>query len=369
MILEYPNKLSINDVLNNPNRASFGKLDLDCSYIIKADNIIGLRGLIDSGFSNKIDLIYIDPPFATNSAFYSGVRSNTISSSENDQIAYEDYLVGSEFIEFIRQRLILLKELLSQKGSIYLHIDYKIGHYVKIIMDEIFGIDNFRNDITRIKCNPKNFSRKAYGNIKDLILFYSKSGDLIWNDPKEPQSDDDIERLFKKISKDGRRYTTVPLHAPGETKSGKTGSPWRGIPPPAGRHWRCAPDELDILDSQGLIEWSSSGVPRRIIFADEKGDKKKQDIWDYKDTQSPIYPTEKNMEMLMDIIRASSNEDSYVLDCFCGSGSTLLSARNLGRKFIGIDQSDIAIETSRNRFKDEGNDLFSFNSQIKYINC
>ena len=139
--------------------------------------------------------------------------------------------------------------------------------------------------------------------------------------------------------------------------------------PPPGRHWRCAPSELDKLDAQGLVEWSSTGVPRRIIFADEKGDKKKQDIWDYKDTQSPLYPTEKNSEMLMDIIKASSNEDSFVMDCFCGSGSTLLAARNLGRKFIGIDQSEIAIKISKNRFKEEPDELFALDSKIMYINC
>jgi adenine-specific DNA-methyltransferase len=121
--------------------------------------------------------------------------------SNNDDIAYIDDLKGFEFIEFIRERLIIAKELLSDIGSIYLHIDYKIGHYIKIIMDEIFGIDNFRNDITRIKCNPKNFSRKAYGNIKDMILFYSKTKNVIWNEPKLPFSEKNKENLFKKLIK------------------------------------------------------------------------------------------------------------------------------------------------------------------------
>lgn len=223
----------------------------------------------------KVDLIYIDPPFATNGTFTIGKnRTSTISGSSEDDIAYTDTLVGEDFFEFLRERLILARELLSEQGSIYLHIDYKIGHYVKIIMDEVFGSENFRNDITRIKCNPKNFSRKAYGNIKDLILFYSKSKNPIWNEPYIPYSEEDIAKLYKKIDENGRAYTTVPLHAPGETKDGVTGGEFKGIKPPKGRHWRTAPAELEKLDEQGLIEWSANGVPRRKIFAEEQKGKK-----------------------------------------------------------------------------------------------
>jgi len=182
----------------------------------------------------------------------------------------------------LRKRLILLREILAEDGSIYVHIDYKIGHYVKVIMDEVFGKENFINDITRIKCNPKNFDRKGFGNIKDLILFYSKGASYIWNEPREEFTDEDIKRLFPKVDKDGRRYTTTPLHAPGETRNGPTGRPWKGLKPPKGRHWRYSPEELTRLDKEGLIEWSSTGNPRKKIYADEmlgKG-KKRQDIWD-----------------------------------------------------------------------------------------
>ena len=142
-----------------------------------------MKSLIDDfGLKGKIDLVYIDPPFATKNTFKIGdSRVKTISFSHSDQIAYDDSLSGKDYIEFLRERLILIKELMSENASIYLHIDYKIGHYVKIIMDEIFGIDNFRNDISRIKCNPKNFKRKSYGNIRDMILFYSKSDKYTWN--------------------------------------------------------------------------------------------------------------------------------------------------------------------------------------------
>ena len=141
--------------------------------LIKSDNIKGLNYLLNKrDLKGKIDLVYIDPPFATGGNFtITDGRASTISNSKNGDIAYSDKLLGNDFLDFIRKRLLLLKELMSEQGSIYLHIDYKIGHYVKIIMDEVFGIENFRNDITRIKCNPKNFNRLGYGNVKDLILF------------------------------------------------------------------------------------------------------------------------------------------------------------------------------------------------------
>ena len=172
------------------------------NLLIQANNLVALKQLITTyNLAGKIDLIYIDPPFATNNTFtITNGRANTISNSSNGIVAYTDTLKGFEFIEFVRERLVLLKMLLSDKGSIYLHIDYKIGHYVKIMMDEIFGIENFRNDITRIKCNPKNFARKGYGNMKDMILFYSKSDNLIWNEPKTPYTEEDKLKLFPKIS-------------------------------------------------------------------------------------------------------------------------------------------------------------------------
>jgi adenine-specific DNA-methyltransferase len=246
-----------------------------------------------------------------------------------------------------------MRELLADEGSIYIHIDCKIGHYVKIIMDEIFGRNRYVNDITRIKCNPKNFKRKGYGNIKDMVLFYTKTDKYMWNDPREAFSEGDIERLFTKIDEAGRRYTTTPLHAPGETRNGPTGGLWKGIKPPKGRHWRCKPEELEKIDRQGLIEWSPTGNPRKKIFAEEifgKG-KKRQDIWEFKDHPYPSYPTEKNIEMLKMIIDTSSNVDDLILDCFSGSGSTLLAAELTKRRWIGIDNSSIAIDVSRRRIK------------------
>ena len=320
------------------------------NYVLSGDNYIGLKLLLENGFKEKIDLIYIDPPFNTNQIFHvSENRKSTISRKRNGDIAYGDNMEIEEFLEFLRVRLIIMRELLSIQGSIYLHIDCKIGHYVKILMDEIFGSDSFKNDITRIKSNPKNFSRKAWGNQKDLILFYVKKNDKnIWNNVKEIVEQSELEKMYKKKDAEGRFYNTIPLHAPGET-NGVTGKSWRNMMPPEGRHWRTDPSEFDKLDNQGLIEWSRTGNPRIKKYADEHLGKKIQDIWVFKDPQNPIYPTEKNSELLDLIIKQSSKEGSYVLDCFAGSGGTMVSANRNNRLFIGMDKSELALDTIRNR--------------------
>ena len=259
-------------------------------------------------------------------------------------------LNGSAFVEFLRKRLLLLKELLSEDGSIYVHIDQKKGHYIKVIMDEIFGEENFINDITRIKCNPKGFDRKGYGNVKDIIYFYSKNPrNNIWMDFRKQSTEQEAIRLFPRVDKDGRRYATTPLHAPGETANGATGQEWKGMNPPKGRHWRYHPSELTKLDESGLIEWSKTGNPRKKIYADESPGVKVQDVWEFKDpgVQRQKYPTEKHQDMIDFIIQNSSKEGDLVLDCFCGSGTTLVSAEKFGRRWIGIDNSDMAIKISK----------------------
>lgn len=338
---------------------------IEDNILIQGDNKKGLQWLLDNGYEGRIDLVYIDPPFATGGIFSidTNGRVSTISKSNSATIAYKDVLQGDAFIEFLRERIVLIHKLLSDRGSLYLHIDYKVGHYVKVMLDSIFGMENFRNDITRIKCNPKNFDRIGYGNIKDMILFYTKSANPIWNTPKFDYTGEELLKLYAKIDEDGRRYTTVPLHAPGETKDGETSKPFKGIYPPQGRHWRCSIEELEKLDAMGLIEWSAKGNPRKKNYADERDGKLAQDIWKFKDPIYPSYPTQKNMDMLKFIVEASSQKDSIVLDCFCGSGTTLHAAQMLGRKWIGIDQSGVAIDVTKKNL-----DLGLFANPYIFIN-
>ena len=352
MQLTYPNKKSTEEILALVEKYNSPIDDVNLSALFFGDNFKVLSCLINNGFKNKIDLIYIDPPYNTEHNFTLSLdRVSTISRSKTDILAYRDNWVMNEYLEFMRERLILMRELLSEKGSIYVHIDSKMGHYLKIIMDEIFGIENFKNDIARIKSNPKNFSRKAFGNEKDMILFYAKNTKKnIFNQITMPLTDDEKKTMFEKVDKQGRRYNTVPVHAPGETVNGETGGLWRDMLPPKGRHWRCSPSELEELDKQGLIEWSKNGVPRIKKFADEHKGKKIQDIWRYKDPMYPDYPTQKNNEMLEMIIAQSSNSDSIVMDCFAGSGSFLKASAKLERCWIGIDESPVAIDIMKKQF-------------------
>ncbi len=324
------------------------------NILVHADNLRALRSLAErEDVRGRVRLVYIDPPFGTGLLFSNSYRRKTNSTEET--AIYSDELQGSKFVEFLRRRLILLRELLSDDGSIYLHIDWKMVHYVRVVMDEIFGANHFVNEITRIKSNPKNFNRKGFGNCKDTVLFYSKTDDRVWNESREPFSEEELTRLFPRLDKDGRRYTTLPLHAQDEVANGETGQAWhkgsRDIFPPKGKHWQRPPRELEELDRQGGIEWSSTGNPRRKFYQDEaraRG-KKRQDLWEFKDPPNPKYPTEKNLDLLKVIIDASSNPGDLVLDAFCGSGTTLLAAELMGRRWIGIDSSGVAIEVVKKR--------------------
>lgn len=345
--LDYPDKMDEFEIRHSYTKGVIKTIekqhDSKENIFIFGDNLYVLKSLLETHYG-KIDLVYIDPPFATGRDF----------NSINDDSAYSDKLIDSEFLEFLRKRLVLIRDLLSEKGSIYLHIDKKIGHYVKIIMDEVFGYNNFINDITRIKCNPKNFSRNAYGNYSDMVLFYAKNRDKnIWNEVTETMSESKREALFPKKHPIFGYYNTNPIHAPGKTIDGDTGKEWKGMMPPKGRHWRYSRNVLDQLDGAGLIEWSSTGNPRKIVLASEHKGFKVQDVWEFKDRGLSYvdYPTQKNYDFLERIVRNSSNPDSIVLDCFAGSGSTLKIADRLKRKWIGVDNSTHSFKVIKENFK------------------
>ena len=311
------------------------------------DNLPILASLLrDPSIKGSVRLIYIDPPFATNSVFQS--RSQTD--------AYRDLLAGAHYIEFIRERLILLHELLADDGSIYVHLDENMAFHIKVIMDEVFGRSNFRNWITRKKCNPKNYTRKAYGNVSDYILFYTKTDNYVWNRPFVEWTPERAVKEYQYVEEGtGRRYKKVPIHAPG-VRNGATGQPWRGMNPPPGKHWQFTPQTLDEMDARGEIYWSPNGNPRRKIYLDNSDGVPVQDIWlEFRDAHNQNikitgYPTEKAPELLTRIIEASSNPGDLVLDCFSGSGTSLAVASQCGRRWVGIDNSLEAITTTLRRF-------------------
>lgn len=359
--LSYLGKLDTSEIIAKTPVAILDELETvgyaGTSKLIQGDNLPILKALDqDPNVSGKVKLIYIDPPYSTQRIFTGkSVWYQEGIDIDHNTKAYEDTLSNSEFLEFIRRRLIFLWRLLSDDGSIYLHLDDKMAFAVKVIMDEIFGPVNFRNWITRRKCSSKNYTRNRFGNITDYIMYYSKSSDPVWNRPFFPWTDEHAEIEYPRAeSKTGRRFKPVPIFAQG-VRNGKTGKPWRGMMPPKGKHWFTSPENLEKLDKEGRIYWSPNGNPRKKVYLDESPGVPFSDLWmNFRDAHNQNvsvtgYPTEKNFDMLKMIIQASSNPGDLVLDCFSGSGTTLEAASQLGRHWIGIDSSEIAIQTTVKR--------------------
>lgn len=250
-----------------------------------------------------------------------------------------------------------MRELLSDNGSIYLHLDSNMAFVMKVIMDEIFGENNCRAFITRKKCSTKNYTRNTFGNISDYIMFYSKTDKYTWNRPFDSWEMDRMIEQYPYIDEHGRRYKKVPIHAPG-VRNGETGKEWRGKMPPTGKHWQYTPAKLDELDAAGEIYWSSTGNPRRMVFCNPDKGIPIQDIWlNYRDSinqqqKTTGYPTEKNFDMLKMIVGASSSPGGIVMDCFAGSGTTLGAAHELNRSWIGADNSPESLKAILKRFTD-----------------
>jgi adenine-specific DNA-methyltransferase len=345
----YPDKCTITQILQHKTEKVYKELyhNDEINKIYFGENLDVLSHLYhNSYYAGKINLVYIDPPFGTNSVFQ----------TRNQKNSYRDDLVGSHYIEFLRKRLVFLRELMANDGSIFVHLDNNMVFQIKIIMDEIFGSKNFRGFITRKKCSNKNYTKNTFGNISDYILFYSKTDKYKWDRPVESWSDEKINKEYPYVDeKTGRRYKKVPLHAPG-IRNGETGKPWKEMLPPPGKHWQYTPSKLTEFDNKGEIYWSGNGNPRRKVFLDKDKGIPIQDIWlDFQDSLNQNikitgYPTEKNPYLLERIINAVSDKGDIVLDCFAGSGTTLDVANQLERKYIGIDNSYEAISNIIKRF-------------------
>lgn len=320
------------------------------NMLILGDNLLALKTLYNDQRNenryrtkNHIKLIYIDPPFATKQDFM-----------KDREKAYRDKIVGAQFIEFLRKRFILMREILADDGSIYVHLDWKKGHYIKAIMDEVFGEHNFLNDITRQSVFSHSDS-KRFGRNSDNILIYAKSPYYIWN-PVYKKYDLAYQRsAYRSIEPEtGRRFQTVSLNAAGDGPPkffcGKLRTP------PLGRHWAGALGKsIEELEAEGRIVISKNDVPRVKYYLDEMPGMALQTIWvDTTDPQSQSkeklgYPTQKPENLLGRIILASSNKNDIVLDAFAGSGTTLAVAEKLNRRWIGMDCGKLATYTIQKR--------------------
>lgn len=311
--------------------------------IALCDNLAGLAALAAS--PHRARLIYMDPPYNTGHDFQ----------SRGLQHAYKDDRSTANYVEFMRRRLILARDCLMEDGSIYVHIGHQMLAHLKVVMDEIFGERNFRNIISRRKCSSKNFTTNQYANLHDYLLFYTKSASYVWNQPGQQPSGEWIDKEYPKFDARGR-YKLVPIHAPGP-RNGETGKPWRDLNPPPGKHWQYAPAKLEQLDKDGFIHWSKTGNPRRKVYLTSDKSIPYTDNWDsfrdahHQSIEVTGYPTEKNIDMLKMIVGASSNSGDLVIDPFCGSGTTLDAADQLSRRWIGLDESFVALASATKRLR------------------
>jgi len=270
-------------------------------------------------------------------------------------------------------RLIELHRVLKPTGSLYLHCDPTASHYLKIVLDGVFGKDGFKNEVIWQRTAAHGSARR-WAPVHDIIHFVSKSDQYIWTNPSIPHHPNYISKHFRQTDKAGRRYQAISLTGAGK-RNGESGQPWRGINPTnVGRHWavpreileranltgKTVQDRLDALDKAGLIYWpkDGDGTPRLIWYADELSGMAISDVWA---DVAPIsaqaqerlgYPTQKPLALLERIISASSNEGDVVLDPFCGCGTAVHAAQKLGRKWIGIDITHLAIALIEKRLKD-----------------
>ncbi len=355
------------------------------------DNLEILRGNhIPVG---SVDLIYLDPPFNSNATYNilfaekSGEKSaaqitafeDTWHWGEEAAAAYDDVVRGDRprladllralgaflgqndmmaYLSMMAARLVELHRVLKPTGSLYLHCDPTASHYIKLLLDAIFGFGNFRNEIIW-KRTSAHSSAKRYGPIHDTIFYYSKSSSYVWNHQYTKYEQNYLDQMYRRVDGEGRRFTLSDLTGAG-TRDGETGQIWHGIDvTKRGRHWMFLPIELERLDKEGKIYWPKKGnIPRFINYLDEMPGVSVQDI--FTDitplTAQPKerlgYPTQKPEALLERIIMASSNEGDLVLDPFCGCGTTITVAEHLKRRWIGIDITHLAITLIKKRLHD-----------------
>jgi DNA modification methylase len=335
--------------------------------LFHGDNKEVLAHLLANGFRGTVNLIYIDPPFDSGADYVRKVNLRGATAKRKldaetyalgEQLQYTDIWSNDSYLQFMYERLLLLKELLAQDGSIYLHCDWNKSHHLRCLMDEVFGKENCRNEVVWKRTSARSDS-STFNHIHDTIFFYSKSDKLRFNELTVAHDPSYIARYYTYTETDGRRYATIDATQAG-LRNGPSGKPWRGFDPASkGNHWKFHPDEMDRLDAEGRIYWpeKKGGWPRLKSYLAENDGAAIQSIWiDIKAVNSQAeeredYPTQKPEALLERIIAASSQVGDLVLDCFLGSGTTAAVAQELGRRWIGCDINKGAIQTAAKRLQ------------------
>ena len=367
----------------------------------------------------SVDLIYLDPPFKSDQNYnllYKTLTGRPVPEqaeafcdtwdmdAEKEKLAktmpmlMREYGVEDYYVEFWRlwikalrhtqphllaymiymvERMLHMKIILKPTGSIYLHCDPAASHYIKVMMDGIFGHRNFRNEIVWRRTGAHGRAKK-WGPIHDTLLFYTVSDKYTWNRVYEDYDPEYLEKFYR-FEDDHGRYRLVTLDGPG-VRTGSSGEPWRGVDPTVkGRHWEVPPDRalpdwfehpegypdmtvqerLDVLDEQGMIYWPKRGsVPQHIRYLMVAEGNPVQDIiYDIRPVGSQSkkrlgFPTQKPMALLDRVIRASSNEGDVVFDPFCGCGTTIYAAHEANRQWIGCDVAILAVRLVEDQLED-----------------
>jgi DNA modification methylase len=362
------------------------------------DNLDVLRRHVED---ESVDLVYLDPPFNSN-ASYNVLFAEKDGTQAASQIkAFEDTwewnedaarafeqiveaggqtsqamqafrtLLGDSdmmaYLAMMAPRLAELRRVLKPTGSLYLHCDPTASHYLKLLLDAVFGPINFRNEIIW-KRTTAHSSAKKFAPIHDVLLYYARADKPAWNGPRVEYEQEYLEKYYKYDDGDGRLYWRNSLTAAG-VRHGSSGKVWRGIDVSAtGQHWKFTVETLDALDAKGQIYWppGGKGFPQIKRYRDELKGVAVGDIWTDIDRINQVaaerlgYPTQKPEALLERIISASSNEGDLVLDPFCGCGTTVAAAQKLKRRWIGIDITNLAITLIRGRLAD------TFAGTVKY---
>jgi adenine-specific DNA-methyltransferase len=349
------------------------QLDGNVNRLIYGDNLLAIAALLASdsfgmSYRNKVDLIYIDPPFDSKADYRTKVTLPSLNIEQKptviEQYAYGDtWREGTaSYLEMIVPRLILMKELLSDRGSIYVHLDWHVGHYVKVLMDEIFGSENFRSTITWLRSSSGKTVSRSFPSDTDFIFYYSKSDNYIFNPVYKPLSASTIA-MYSMDDQDGRgKYRFYPLQKTGGPGPETTydyidndGKTWKC--PPKG--WRMKFEKLKALENDGRLYLKGNTLQEKAYWNERDNDGRiANNLWDdisnLQGSSKEIvdYPTQKPEKLLERIIQVSTEKNSIVMDFFGGSGTTAVVAEKLGRRWVTSDLGKPATMVMRKRLVD-----------------
>lgn len=321
---------------------------MEINSIYEGDNL----EILSKFPSKSVDLIYADPPFFTNKTY------EVIWGDKAETRSFKDRWEGGieHYTGWMEPRLRECYRVLKDDGSMYLHCDPHANAHLRILMDKIFGGENFRNEIVWKRTHAHGGGTTGFSSIHDVILFYTKSNKFTFNRQFTSYTQSYINDFFRYTEPNGRRYRLVIATGSGETK---TDYLWKGKSPTKGRHWAYTKEKMQELEKEGRLVYSKNGNVSVKQYIDDKEGTLITDIWDdieviHSQSKERLgYPTQKPIALLERMITASSNKNDIVLDPFCGCGTALVAAQKLSRKWVGIDISPTACKLMEKRLKNE----------------